>query len=226
MGCTVGDLFFIHFVPCAATAGVDTASNMGTPTRTHGRSASDPKRDLDLARRVVDGDRGAAQRFATRLMPTVRTVAIRLTRSSADAQDAAQEALVELLRSACNYRGDGPLEGWARTVALRSVARWMRRHASPPSPPGVGDEVAAAPVSTFVLDHLPRPLDAYLSELAEPQRTALLLRCSLGCTIPEIAKLTDSPTPTVKSRVSRALAIIRSTIRRDMRFGTRKQAEG
>lgn len=199
---------------------------MGTAIRTRPGSISDPKRDLALTRRVVDGDRSAAQRLASRLMPTVRAVAVRLTRNSADAQDAAQEALVELLRSASNYRGDGSLEGWAQRIALRSVARWMRRHAKAAVPTEVGDEVRADSASTFVIDRLPRPLETYLGELADAQRTALVLRCSLGCTIPEIAELTDSPVPTVKSRVFRALEIIRGSIRRDVRFGPRKQAQG
>ena len=159
-------------------------------------------------------------------MPTVRTVAIRLTRGSADAQDAAQEAMVELLRSASNYRGHGSLEGWARTIAMRSVLRWTRRHAPTTAPHDVDADAAADSTSTFVLDHLPRPLDAYLDELAKPQRIALILRCSLGCTIPEIATLTDSPIPTVKSRVTRAMEILRSSIRRDIRFGPPKQARG
>lgn len=199
---------------------------MGTPKRTHSRSASDPKRDLELARRVVEGDRGAAQRLAARLMPTVRTVATRLTRSSADAQDAAQEAMVELLRSASNYRGQGSLEGWARTIALRSVVRWTRRHAPTAALHEVDSDTTADSASTFVLDHLPRPLEAYLDELTKPQRVALILRCSLSCTIPEIATLTDSPIPTVKSRVTRAMEILRGSIRRDVRFGAPKQARG
>ncbi len=197
---------------------------MSSPIRTRPRSAWDPARDLDLARRVADGDRPAAQRLASRLLPTVRSVAIRLTRNPTDAQDATQEALLELLRSASNYRGDGPLQGWARRIALRSVARWMRRHATMTAPTTA--EAPAQPVSTFVEDRLPRPLDSYLQELAEPQRTALILRCSLGCTIPEIAEITDSPVPTVKSRVMRALELIRGSIRRDVRFGPRQQVGG
>ncbi len=135
--------------------------------------------------------------------------------------------MVELLRSAANYRGQGSLEGWARTIAMRSVIRWMRRQApAATSHEEVQSDATADSASTFVLDHLPRPLEAYLDELTKPQRIALLLRCSLGCTIPEVATLTDSPIPTVKSRVTRAMEILRGSIRRDIRFGARTQAQG
>jgi len=153
-------------------------------------------------------------------MPVVRTVALRLTKTPDDAQDAAQVALLEILRSAQTYRGEGAIRGWAARIAMRRIARWNTRHST------AAREVAASeraqPVttmSTVVVDALPRPLDAYLAELSEPQRTALVLRHSMGCTIPEIAEITQSPVPTVKSRIQKALARVRQAIRRDTRFG-------
>ncbi|MCH9680568.1 MAG: sigma-70 family RNA polymerase sigma factor [Deltaproteobacteria bacterium] len=199
---------------------------MGPPRRTPSRSTVDPADDRALMRRVAKGDRQAAQRLAVRLLPTVKSIAVRMTRNPSDAQDATQEALVELLRSAPNYRGDGALEGWARRIALRSVARGLRRRATAPSGEPIAYEPVAAEASTFVTDRLPRPLDDYLSALTDTQRTAMLLRCSMGCTIPEIAELTNSPVPTVKSRVNRALEIIRGSIQRDIRFGARKEVGG
>ena len=156
-------------------------------------------------------------------MPTVRKIARRMSRTRQDAEDATQVALIEILRCASAFRGDGPLRGWAAKIAMRSVARTganaaaqAKRDVDTDSPVGFEE------LSTAVVDALPRPLRSYLEDLSEEQATALVLRHSLGCTIPEVAAITDSPIPTVKSRLSTALARIRQSIRRDIRFGAAK----
>ncbi len=102
---------------------------------------------------------------------------------------------------------------------MRSIARWNTRHGTPRSEAVDPDLHRAPPPSTAVLDELPRSLDDYLDTLPEAQRTALVLRHSMGCTLPEIAEITQSPIPTVKSRISKALDRVRQAIRRDLRFG-------
>lgn len=159
------------------------------------------------------------------LMPTVRIAARRLTRGPEDAKDALQVALLEVLRSARNYRGDGPLRGWASRIAMRAVARFAtRQYAARPDPLDAAPEQGRW-ASTVVIDALPRPLSVYLDALPEAQRTALVLRHSLECTIPEIAEITESPVPTVKSRLLKGLQRVRETIRRDVRFGVASSKE-
>lgn len=162
-------------------------------------------------------------------MPTVRTIARRLTRTPADAQDATQVALLEVLRSAGMYRGEGSLKGWASRITMRSVARGAARqhvHAGRT----VSDDTLATrhpstTLATDVVDALPRPLREYLDELPDPQRIALVLRHSLGCTIPEISTMTETPIPTVKSRLRKAMERIRQAVRRDVRFGSSEHHE-
>lgn len=181
-----------------------------------------------LAARVVEGDRGAAEQLARILMPTVRTVVARLVGNHADAADVTQLALVECLRAAGNYRGEGPLTGWARRVSARTACHWLRsgarRHVGTtddgvdelPADEGDGD---ASDVATLL-----RPLSAYLDGLSEAQRTAFVLRHAFDYTLPEIAELTDAPVPTVKSRILKALSELRRAVRRDAALGVRKDA--
>ena len=178
--------------------------------------------ERELCRRVAARDRAAAQTLAKTLMPTVRNVAHRLTRTASDAEDATQVGLLEILRSAGNFRGDGSLHGWAGRIAMRSIARWCARTAKSSHEELPEEERPGTALSTLVVDALPRPLGAYLDELPEPQRTALVLRHSFDCTVPEIAEMTESPLPTVKSRLSKALERIRGAVRRDVRFGRRE----
>ena len=174
--------------------------------------------DLALTSAVAKGDAVAAERYARRVLPTVRRIARAMIADPVEADDAIQHALLELLRAAKTYRGAGSLDGWARRVASRAMlrhaarARSSRLHA-PPS----GDAPAA--MNTTVLETLPRSLEHYLAELPEVQRTALLLRHALGHTIVEIAEITGAPVPTVRSRIKKGQLELRRLVQRDVNLG-------
>lgn len=180
--------------------------------------------DVELALAVASGDRSAAEKLARRVLPFVRRVARALLSDRAEADDASQVALLEVLRAAGSYRGAGALEAWTRRIASRVVIRHMRRHRDhdpEPAAPEVANEIADEPAAQLALEELPRPLEVYLAELPEVQRTALVLRHALGHTVPEIAELTDAPIPTVKSRIKKAHQEIRRMVRRDVNIGAK-----
>ncbi|KIG13978.1 RNA polymerase sigma-70 factor [Enhygromyxa salina] len=182
--------------------------------------------DLDLARSVARGDKRACEDFARRLLPTVRRVSRGLLRGSDDANDAAQISLMDLLRSASNYTGRGPLEAWAQRIATRSSMRWMNkqrrvRERALAQAHETDAQDRRAVLRTETLDRLPRPLDEYLDQLTDVQRAAVLLRFALGHTIPEIAAITDAPIPTVKSRIQKGHQELRRLVRRDLNLGVR-----
>lgn len=187
------------------------------------QNAPTPDRDAELAlcKRVAEGDRAAAEALARQLMPVVRHAARRLTRTASDAQDAAQVATLEVLRSARHFAARGSLRGWASRIAVRSVVRWNARHGTPTIHEHNPDLAPAALPPTSGAEGLPRPLENYLELLPEPQRTALVLRHSMGHTIPEIAEVTGAPVPTVRSRIDKAMTRVRAAIRRDVQLGTR-----
>ncbi len=194
------------------------------PRSSRSASGSDPSdRDahLGLCRKVAAGDRAAAEELARVIMPTVRHAALRLTRTTTDAQDAAQVATLEVLRSAKRFQARGTLKGWAGRIAIRSVLRWQGRHGTAASVEHDPDTEPAPQGPPPGFEMLPRPLEHYLNALSEPQRNALVLRHSFGYTLPEIATLTDAPLPTVRSRVSAAMERVRKAIRRDVRLGGR-----
>jgi RNA polymerase sigma-70 factor, ECF subfamily len=180
-----------------------------------------------LAAAVAAGDRGASERLARRLLPAVRRVARALVARPADVDDASQVALLEVLRSAGNYRGEGPLEGWARRIATRAVMRWsgrQRLREAKTEPLAAAPDPREAFLPTAVVEALPRPLPEYLAALPEAQRTAFVLRHSLGHTVPEIAALSDTAVPTIKSRLLKAQQELRRLIRRDVALGARPPA--
>ncbi len=183
--------------------------------------------DLTLAQAVASGDKRACEDFARRLLPTVRRVSRGLLRGSDDANDAAQISLMDLLSSASNYGGRGPLEAWAQRIATRSTLRWMNkqkriRERAQARARETGVREQQVVLQTELLDRLPRPLDEYLDQLTEVQRIAVLLRFAMGHTLPEIAGITDSPIPTVKSRIQKGHQELCRLVRRDLNLGVRR----
>lgn len=184
-----------------------------------------PQADIELARAVARGDRVAAERFARRLTPIARKVAsVGLGRGAA-ADDAAQDVLLEILGSAANFRGEGALEGWAYRIAWRVVARgrkrgrWIDRRLRLVAEP---DERNDASLPRRPADAIPRALGDYMAELRGSYREVFVLRHVFEHTLPEIAAMTGSPVPTVKSRLGKALEELRRSVRRDIALGRAK----
>lgn len=174
-----------------------------------------------LARRAAAGDPRARREVVLQVQARVRAIANALLPSPADADDAAQVALLEILRSIGGYRGDGPLVGWAARLAVRHVRRCVHRRRRQHEREHELDDHAPGPSSEPPLsESLPRDLRSYLGELPEDQREALVLRFALGFSFDEIADATGAPVSTIRGRIRAGSKALRQTIAREQRFGT------
>ena len=153
-----------------------------------------------------------------RLRPRIARIARALLRDAADADDATQASLLEIMRSAESYRGDGSIDGWADRIAVRTTLRLARQRrvrglrvdAIEP------DTLVEEPKGASLGEAIPRPVTEYLAELPETRRTALVLRHVLGYSIDEIAALTGASINTVKDRLLAAREQMRKHVRRDL----------
>ncbi len=170
--------------------------------------------DKALMQRVAHSDSSAWSQVATRLLPRLRIVARGLLKSDADAADATQNALLEVLRSAHNFRGESSLETWADRIAARVALRAAHRRRRE----GVDIDDVPEPITNPEDDPseiLPRPLLEYLDRLSPAQREALTLRYMLDYSVVEVAEALSVPRNTIKYRLKQALSELRSHVRRD-----------
>jgi RNA polymerase sigma factor (sigma-70 family) len=119
-----------------------------------------------------------------------------------DADDAAQEAMIAILRGLRGLRDPAALFGWARAIAVREAVRVARRAArEQPAEladlPAPGDTVLAADIRDV------------LSRLAPEHRAVLMLRDLEGLDERTAAAVLRIPVGTVKSRLARARASFR-----------------
>ncbi|WP_437959501.1 RNA polymerase sigma factor [Sorangium sp. So ce119] len=183
--------------------------------------------DLERMRRAGAGDPAAQAWLMTQVMSRVRRIARAFLRSSADADDAAQLALLAILESASTYRGEAAVEAWARRVAVRTVLRYVkqqRRDGVPVAPESAIDEEVAQAPHQPPFESLPREARAYLDALPEAQRDVIILHHALDYSIDEIAGMTDVSPDTVKSRLRLGIGALRKQVRQDIAVGRKRTA--
>lgn len=161
----------------------------------------------ELVREAAQAD--ARREFEERLAecgPLAYRVARGVLRNAADAEDAAQDALLHAYKSFERLRDRNRFRGWLVRISfrlaldrLRSAKRREQRDTlwSQPAhqlPPVTAEDLAA---SNQFQAHLQRALE----ELPEKLRLVLLLSAMEGQTTEEIAVMVGVPVGTVKSRI-------------------------
>ncbi|HWH06324.1 MAG TPA: sigma-70 family RNA polymerase sigma factor [Gaiellaceae bacterium] len=179
---------------------------------------SRPPTEEELVERARAGD-GAA--FGT-LVRDHQEIAFRtaylITRNAADAEDAAQAAVVKAHRALPRFRAGAPFRPWLLTI-VANEARNRRRsagrrealalRAAHEAPPG---GAAPSPEGALVAAEERAALLAALDALPEPHRLVLALRYLLELSEEETAAALGVRRGTVKSRTARALERLRAQL--------------
>lgn len=182
--------------------------------------------DLRLMGLVAAGNRHAQRLLAHRLATRVLRITRRLLQNGADADDAAQQAIVEILQSAGTYSGEAVIERWADRVTARTAMRYIREQRRRPWELLQLVQEQDLPTSLPPpnnQEETPRHLDEYLSKLARPRREVIVLKHVFGYTVEEIAELTETPLGTVKDRLIAARRQLRKMIQRELAIGAPRE---
>jgi RNA polymerase sigma-70 factor (ECF subfamily) len=160
------------------------------------------------------GDRAALDTLLRRHYDRVYALCRRMTGDDADAADAAQEALIAIVRGLGRFDGRAAFGTWAYRIAANACIDELRRRARRPDPglPDIEHPVPGSPPLTdqSVSDRL--DIDAALARLAPEFRLVVVLRDQLGMDYAEIAVVARIPPGTVRSRLSRARAALAGSL--------------
>jgi RNA polymerase sigma factor (sigma-70 family) len=183
---------------------------------------------LPLTRAVLAGDAVATGTFLASVLPAMLKVVRRvLGNQHPDVEDVLQEAAVGLLRALPTFRhGCTVLHFACRIAVLTSLAARRRSRFEvslygTPEPDAVDWAAAQGPGPTQALASSRRRelLRELLDSLSYVQAEALVLHCVLGHTIDEIARMTEVPANTARSRVRLAKEALRTRVLGDPLFG-------
>jgi RNA polymerase sigma-70 factor, ECF subfamily len=193
------------------------------PARRSEQGEDERPEDGRLMELVAAGDPRARNLLAMRLVGRTRRVLRGLLGDPRDADDAAQDALVEILASAHGWRGEASIERWADRIAVRTGLRFRRRERRAAIADDIDPDELRGTSPDELDDVLPRPLAAYLDQLPSKERQLLFLKHGLGYSLPEVAEIVGAARSTTKYRLMSALDRLRKVIRRDTAIGRPKE---
>ena len=166
--------------------------------------------------RARGGDRDAFGELVEQYRDNVYRLAYRMCGNAYDADEAAQEAFVAAWRALPNFRGDAKFSTWLyrlTTNAAIDVMRREKRHQT------VGDgemmdlaDDADSPQETVERTEQQEAVQKALATLSEEYREVLLLRYMEELDYAEIADVLQLPSGTVKSRINRAKAALKTAL--------------
>lgn len=184
------------------------AQTAQTPADTQPRQNDDAL----LLRFASTGSREAIGELFQRYADNAYAVALRCSGNPSDAEDAVQDAFINVLRHAGQYRSQCSVKGWLMSIVINSCrvkaraasrARNRERIVQAPEPaPAVGEpehELLAAASKA-------------VRELPDPYRMPLWLHFLEGLSYREIAFALKQPEGTIRSHVSRGLDRVRKTL--------------
>jgi RNA polymerase sigma-70 factor (ECF subfamily) len=184
--------------------------------------------DRELMTRAQAGDMSAFEALVSRHEDKVYGLALRMTRSEADAAEITQDTFLSAYQHLSEFRGEAAFGSWVHRIAANNALMRLRRQKVLDI---VSDEItgpeftergslAEPPESDWskraddkVLDdELGRAIRAATDALPEGYREVFLLKDVEGLSYEEISEMVGISIPAVKSRLHRARLSLREAI--------------
>lgn len=177
--------------------------------------------DIDaLAQQARDGDRDALEQLLAEVRPRVLNICRGVLPYSGDAEDACQEAMLNVATKIGSWGGRGRFTTWLHIVAVNSARTTYRRLRNLATPTdfedGAHDRPDPRTTSVIAGTRLDLLEAMETIERDHPQFVQpLLLRDVYGLPYDEIAALVDAPLGTVKAQIHHGRKLARPLLRGD-----------
>jgi RNA polymerase sigma-70 factor (ECF subfamily) len=174
--------------------------------------------DAGLVKRARRGDVGAYERLVERHQHVAFRVAYVLCGNAADAEEAAQDGFVKAYAALGRFRPGAPLRPWLLTIVAnearsRARAAGRRERLSRRAAGQLRDTSGAPSAEALALgSERDAELRDALATLDDRDREVIWLRYFTDLTEAEMAATLDCRPGTIKSRLSRALSKLRTTL--------------
>ncbi|MDI9246128.1 RNA polymerase sigma factor RpoE [Marinobacter sp. CHS3-4] len=188
---------------------------MTADSERHRDDHSESQTDLQLVRKVRNGDRSAFDLLVVKYQSRVASIIGRYVYDHQEVMDLAQETFVKAFRAIDRFRGDSAFYTWLYRIAVNTAKNYLESRARRPQS-GVDASDAenfedgfrlrdnASPDRLLHRDQLQIELESAIAALPEELRSAFLLREYDGLSYEDIAGILECPIGTVRSRIFRA----------------------
>ncbi|GAB3082342.1 RNA polymerase sigma factor [Corynebacterium aquatimens] len=159
--------------------------------------------ELELVERAQAGDQKAFAALIREAHRRMWAVAISVTGSAHDAEDAIQDAMISAWKNINRFKPEARFSTWMYRITSNAALQILRkRREIPDDQTGYDDVDSSAPISQEVTSTI--VVREALNTLGDEFREAIILREYAGLTYDEIAAHQEVPVATVKSRLNRA----------------------
>jgi RNA polymerase sigma-70 factor (ECF subfamily) len=173
--------------------------------------------DEDLVVRARQGDQRAFEALTLAHYARLYRLAKNILRDRHAAEDATQQAILDIWRNFSRLRDPGRFNGWSYRLLVHACYAEARRAA--PKVAEVGplseDIVSTSDEYSAVADR--DQLERAFRHMSLDHRAVIVLRHLLGMTPEEVAEVLSVPRQTVYSRLRRAEASLQSALEADAR---------
>ena len=173
-----------------------------------------------LIQRAGEGDASAFNALMGMHERRMYAVALRMCGNPEDAQDCLQEAMLRIYRAINGFKAQSSFSTWVYRITMNTCLDELRRRKNRPntSLDGLYDagwspvDPGTTPEKSALIGDMRRQLQAFIRELPEDMRAAIVLRDIEGYSYDEIASMLDTNVGTIKSRISRGREKLREKI--------------
>jgi RNA polymerase sigma-70 factor (ECF subfamily) len=194
-------------------AGAATLGNIASAIAVRGEEAS-------IVAELKAGSEEAYNWLIAHYHQPIYSLVYRIVNDPADAADTTQEVFIKVFRGMKHFNGESSLKTWLYRIAIHEASnqrRWWFRHKGKETPIeaqedengnsfGLGNTLVdqgESPLELLAHEEIRSRVEHELRQVAEPYRTAVLLRDIEGLSYEEIAEVLQISLGTVKSRLIR-----------------------
>lgn len=167
--------------------------------------------DYQLVRSVLAGVRSDFETLVRRHNQRLYRATRAITRSDSDAEDALQQAWLEIYRHLAQFRGDARFSTWATRIAINSAVSHVRK-SRPVAEISDAESTAAGPDAALETAQLGHLLETCLGELPQGHREVMVLRDVLELDTAETATCLGLTEEAVRVRLHRARAAVAAAV--------------
>ena len=185
--------------------------------------------DTDLVRRALLRDENAYRTIMQRYNGRLYRIARGILLNNSDAEDVVQDAYIRAFTHLGTFRGDSSLGTWLIRIVMNEAlmrkrrerpktdwATWEDKMISGDVIPFSQGPAAETPERNLAQQELRRLVEIAVDDLPEKYRLVLVARAIEEMSIEETADLLDLSTETVKVRLHRARALLRSHVEKQV----------
>jgi RNA polymerase sigma-70 factor, ECF subfamily len=179
------------------------------------RSNNSANIDVELVRRVQQGDKGAFDLLVRKYQQRVGKLVSRFIADRSEVEDVTQEAFIKAYRALPNFRGDSAFYTWLYRIATNTAKNYLVAAGRRPPRSDVDITTGAteqgfelegdqSPEGEMASEEIHRVIRQALEQMPEELRLALTMCEFDGFSYDEIAEVMECPIGTVRSRIFRA----------------------